>query len=174
MAYPQVFIDGAIKTILEAPALNFRKKFCYEIITPPTEEKDMQKFMQDDLYRYFHAVARNEVRPVKCYDVIANRNIKKSFTHHKAASSIMDTTSPKKFMYDHSVDYFLKYFVGDGMGMPLFNETGIERNIDVDFPCDIYSYTKEQLRNFLYDKGFTLIETTKNLKVALVTSDILP
>lgn len=174
MAYPKVFINGAIRTILEAPALNFQEKFCYEIITPPTGEKEIQKYMQNDLYRYFHAVARNEVRPVKCYDVIANSNIQKSFTRHKTASSKMDTTSPKKYMYNQSIDYFLKYFVGDGMGMPLFNETGIERNIDVDFPFDIYSFSKEQLRRFLFDKGFTLIETTRNLKVALVTSDILP
>lgn len=166
-AYPEVFKHVENRIITEAE-VNFKALYSYELITPPIAKAEFLKDMQEDLYRYFHVIAKKEIREVKCYAAIANENIKKSFSTHDTASKELHTASLKKFLYYQSIDEFLKR-TGGGLDRPVFNETEITQKIDIDLPSDIDNYTSPQLRQFYYEKGLTLLETTRKLEVAVLT-----
>ena len=171
MAYPDVFNikDRESRTIVEVPGLDLNQKlYCYELITPPSSMKEVFEYVQDDLLRYFNVVARKEIRPVRCYVAVANSNLIKSYTRHKTASKDTKANSLKKYMYNQPVGYFLNWFCS-GLDKPFFNETGIDRNIDIDFPFDIFKCSIEEKKKFLFDRGFTILEKTKDIAVAVIT-----
>ena len=92
------------------------------------------------------------------------------FTTHATASAELGYTATNKHLYNKPVDFLLDN-IGPYLHRPVFNETGIPQHIDLDLPNDIYTYNVPQLRDWLFDKGLTLVDTVKELEVAVLTTD---
>ena len=165
-AYPDVFRNAEKRTVVEVP-VDLKGIYCYELITPPITQAELQRCMQEDLYRYFKVVAKKETRPVACYNVIANANLPKYYSRHDTAASELGTDALKKYLYKCSIDELLKQ-LGGGFDRLVFNETGITQPVDLDLPVDIYNYTPLQLRRYFFEIGLTLVETTKQMEVAVL------
>jgi thiol-disulfide isomerase/thioredoxin len=168
-AYPEVFSNVGDRVMIEGP-FNFDALYCYELITPPVPWQEIIQYLRQDLYRCFHVVAKKELRPVTCYTVVANNRLPQYFTTHATASAELGRAATNKHLYNQSIDFLLDN-IGPYLHQPVFNETGVSQHIDVDLPNNIYTYNVSQLRDWLFDKGFTLVDTVKELEVAVLTTD---
>ena len=179
MAYPEVLKYGAGRTFIEAkdsllymrPAnddLVKKNLFCYEIITPPVPQPKITAYLRSDLLRCFHTIARNEMRPVNCYIVTANKLVKSSITAGGSRSSETGKESLHKYFTNVPVAE-LTAFLNTLLDRPVVDETGITQHIDIELPQGFYNYSREEMISFFYRCGFTLTPASKVMEVAVIS-----
>ncbi|HEX5154698.1 MAG TPA: redoxin domain-containing protein [Parafilimonas sp.] len=179
-AYPGVLKYPANRTLIEtANAAAFqvhhnelednKNSYCYEVVSPPVSGITMIKYLQEDLYRNFHAVARNEERTIACYILKSNDRVSRICSNNDSAATDIEKTTLKKFMHNQSVTA-LTELLNNFLDKPLIDETGLTNNISIDFPFDMYEYTPQQWKDFLSKNGFELTEEDHKLEVAVITN----
>jgi len=174
-AYPSIFkiplnrliVDAKpdIKRTIEQPD-SF--KYCYEIITEPSPESEIEKYMQEDLFRAFHLRAKKEIRSIDCYTVKTNNNIKVSLTKGNNTGFDLEQTSVHKYISNEPISHLMN-MIEFITNKPVINETDLNSNIDMEIPKDIYSFSIERLTSFLYEKGFELSSARRPMEVAVIS-----
>lgn len=175
MAYKQVSNLSINRLLIEAPdeikkAILNRDSvtYCYEIITAPSTEREIQKYMQEDLYRAFHLKASKEIRNITCYIIKPNKNIKNSISKGGIPAMEIGSASIRKYIHNMPVSD-LRDLVEILTNKPVINETNIRSHIDIEIPQDIYSYSFEKISKFLNSKGFDLIEAKRPLEAIVIS-----
>ena len=179
IAYPGILKYPANRTFIEVKDSVLYKRvknkglmmgnlFCYELITPPVSEEKILKYFRCDLLRNFHAVPHNEKRLIKCYVLTGNKSVNKSFTAGGPSSKDTDKESLHKYIKNSPVSDLVE-FLNVLLDMPVVNETGLKKNIDIEFPTDLYSYDEEKLSSFLSMHGFTLTPASRMMEVAVIS-----
>ncbi|KAA9040830.1 DUF3738 domain-containing protein [Ginsengibacter hankyongi] len=174
MAYPDVLQYDAKRIFIEAKdSLLFvndstkQHLFCYEITTPPVSQQKINEYLQSDLERTFHAVARKEMRDIDCYILTANNNISKCITKGGAASIDINEKSLRKYINNTSPKV-LAEMLDNLLDKPVIDESGFTGNIDMVFPGSIYHYTPAQVISFLAAKGFTVSVASRKIAVGVI------
>lgn len=180
-AYPEIFKHyGTDRILVEAanysreilldPIENKKpgNRFCYEIITRPVLKTELNKYIQEDIRRYFGLVALNDVRPIDC--IILTKGSQKQVLQTKGGKSGMDVrkSTLTKHITNEPVQT-LADFLRTLLSTPVINETGIDYNIDISFPSPINSYNYSQLKDFLKSKGLQLTAAKRDLEVVIIT-----
>jgi thiol-disulfide isomerase/thioredoxin len=178
LAYSDILKYNAKRTFIEAAdsLLFIRTKdndranqhlFCYDLTTPPDSQEQITRYLQNDLERTFHAVARNETRLVDCYILTTNTDVRHLIT--KGGSSRRDTgpESLHKYLKNISIADAVS-FLELLLSSPVIDESGFKKNIDISFPKNIYDYTEHQIISYFYRCGFTLSHAKRNMKVGVI------
>lgn len=142
--------------------------YCYEVIAPPVSSEEMDKYMQDDLFRNFHAVAKRETRTVECYQLVTNDQIERSISNKQIAGTDIQRNSLKKYMHNEPVARLIG-LLNSIFPKPILDETKLTKNISIDFPVEIYDYDLNKWKEFLSKNGFVLVEAKRKLEVAVIT-----
>jgi len=142
--------------------------FCYEVIAPKVTDEEMTKYMQDDLFRNFRAVAKNEIRTVECYQLVTNDQVRKPITNRQISETDIEKNSLKKYIQNEPVARLIG-MLNSIFVKPVIDETKLTKNISINFPIDIYDYDLTKWKNFLSKNGFDLVETKRKLEVAVIT-----
>ena len=174
-AYPRIFKIPLNRLIVEAKPDIKRTfdqpdsfKYCYEIITQPSPEKDIQKYMQEDLFRAFHLRAKNEIRTLACYVVKTNKNLKVSLSKGSKSGSDLERTSAHKYITNEPVSNLMN-LIESITNKPVINETDLHRNIDMEIPKEVYSFSIQRLTRFLYEKGFELFAANRPMESVVIS-----
>jgi thiol-disulfide isomerase/thioredoxin len=177
IAYPEILRYPVNRTFINVKdSLLYRRTkdelnrnlFCYELIVPPASEEEVLKYLRCDLSRNFHAVAHNEKRRIKCYVLSVNKYVSKSIAKGGHSSKDTDKESLHKYFKNTPISD-LAIFLNILLDKPVVDETGLNQNIDIEFPTDLYSYNEEKLSSFLSMHGFTLTAASRVMEVAVVS-----
>ena len=178
MAYPDVLQYDAKRIFIEAKdSLLFVRTngndptkqylFCYEVTTPPVSQQKINEYLQNDLERTFHAVARKEMRNIECYIITVNNNISKCITKGGPASIDINKESLHKYINNTSCKVLVE-MLDNLLDKPVIDESGFTGNIDMVFPGNIYHDTPAQVISFLAKNGFTLSVASRKIAVGVI------
>ena len=126
------------------------------------------QYLQIDLERTFHAVARSEMRLMDCYVLTTNSNVSRSITRGGIITINTDKDSEHKYLKNTRLSWFVSFLEGL-LKMPVVDETNFTGNIDMELPPDLYQYNRQQLIAWLYKYGFTLTPVKRTMEVAVIT-----
>jgi thiol-disulfide isomerase/thioredoxin len=180
MAYPSLANDfSKNRTIVEVKNTpqRFEEKFnpayvySYDLTIPPTSASmfNAQKYLQEDLKRYFNLSARKEQRKIKSLIITVTDKIADSYSKSEKNSDT-DSSTTKKFIHHYPVAEIIK-IMENRFDKPLIDETGISsQNMDIDFPDNFNLSDTHALLFFLKSIGFSIKEEERAINV-LVISD---
>jgi len=173
-AYPDVFSIPISRMIIKGDSLTkdliLNPKapwFCYELITKPTTAKEIQTFMQQDLYRWFGLTAKNQEENIDCYVLATDSagSVKKA-KWRKPLLDVEPETAHKIFINEpiSALTRLLERLTGK----TVLNETDFHSNINLEIPRDIFEFSVPQLMQFLKSNGFELVLAHRKLKAIVV------
>jgi len=179
MAYHDILKHLAFRTFIEAKdSLLFKRDkhldkdkqhlFCYELITPSVSMEKATRYLQADLERTFHAVARSEMRLMDCYVLTTNSNISQSITRGGIIAINTDKESEHKYLKNTRLSWIVSFLEGL-VKETIVDETKLTQNIDMELPSDFYQFSRQQLIAWLYQCGFTLTPEKRLMEVAVIT-----
>ncbi len=182
IAYPAEFSNPPnriiIKTVDSAKfiqryneAEDNNNSYCYEIDAAATTKVGILKYMQEDLYRSFHVVVTKEDRMMSCYVLKPGNAISTLKANNDSTGEDIETTSLHKFIHNKSISE-LTAVLNNTLPNPVIDETGIDNNISIDFPFEIYNYNATQWSDFLAKKGIEMIEEERKVEVTVITNKI--
>jgi uncharacterized protein (TIGR03435 family) len=97
-----------------------------------------------------------------------NKYVNKSIAKGGHSSKDTDKESLHKYFKNTPISD-LAIFLNILLDKPVVDETGLNQNIDIEFPTDLYSYDEEKLSSFLSMHGFTLTAASRVMEVAVVS-----
>lgn len=147
-------------------------RFCYEIILPTVTEGDsmdkIKTYLREDIYRTFGLTAHAEQRMRECYLLTATKEIAKFKTKGENLFFDWEKDTKNKKMINRSIS-LLGGLVESIVQQPVIDETGINYNLDIDFPYNIHDFTVQQLQQFLKTKGLILEPAKREMEVMVIT-----
>ena len=159
-----------------------RSRFCYEQITPLNLSEDVRKeYMLNDLNRYFENLynvkVRLEKRKISCYILIQNQigNTLNSIGLFHADSIfnkdgkrlIKHFNSPLKEAVKFALIDLFKQNI-KGKSLFIFDETGLNENVDIVLPDPGELGDIEDLRNALKPYGLDVIQAEREINMVVI------
>lgn len=152
----------------ESDSLKYRYTYCYDLIVKPTTPENFDRFMQQDMERFFGVTVRNEKRKIPCYILEladeANRPVSKFLSKEEESE-------------DNSVIKYLRYFkLSEAhsffdlrLDKPLINQTGLpdELRLDINLPFNLKD--SKEMCLALTKAGFKIHEEERELNVVVIT-----
>ncbi len=176
MAFPEVFRLPFNRIVIEPSVQNEfynnlnsreRKRYCYELITHPVSSKQIITYLRTDLERCFNITAAIERRSTDCFVLKAGAGIRQIITKNIVAAADTDERSLNKYIHNGSVAD-LTAVLGVVLNKPWVDETGLSKNIDLQFPYDFYSFNLQQVKDFLLSRGLDFTEEARVIEVAVL------
>ena len=175
IAFPEIFTVPFNRIIIDRKVYNAffmntgkeKKSYCYDLVTRPVTNGEITRMMQADLVRYFNVVACNENKPMDCYVLSSNSDVRKSITKGGVAATDTDERSLKKYIRNSPVSELMSA-MSIRLDKPWIDETGLQQNIDISFPYDFFHYNLQQLKEFLLGYGLVLTEAFRTIRVAVL------
>ena len=163
----RIIIESTDKYLhLPAGTPRFKSSFCYELVIPPSEEKQVRQYMRDDLKRYFSLTASRQTRSMKCLVLSRIPGFKNYFD--KSSKRSLDLESDTKYKYIHNcTPAFTVHCLNEYSPLPIVDETGSGPNISLDLPFDLTDTAA--LKKVFQKAGFTLNEAQRELEVAVIS-----
>lgn len=184
--YPEPMLEIKDSSLFAANYNTGKNVFCYSIIRPTDTVKNFgvsgnknnfsrrpQKWLQNDLINYFGYFGHIEVRKMPCYKLVASSEAKlhlKTKGGEPLFEPILVRAGIKaKNVPIHSLIGPISSSIGAPKDYPIFDETGIEENIDIQIDDGLYfeDFVKSMKRY-----GLDLVLDKKEMKV-LVIKDYL-
>ncbi len=141
--------------------------YCYELVMPPGALDQALTFMQRDLLKTFNLTISAEKRKVKTLVLTAVKNISSSYAKGGDSEAAFEVDRVHKFLRNYSVKDML-WLVNSTFSLPVIDETGITKNIDMDLPVDMTS--EEAWLKALEKAGFKATVTERELDMTVVTA----
>jgi hypothetical protein len=152
------------------PGTETRYSFCYELICPPVSEKKAEKYIQDDLRKFFNITVSIENKNRDCYVLKAYGDLKKILSKSDSSYSQIARDFLHKKFRGQPVST-LTGLLEDILKKPVIDETNELHKIDLDFPSNIFSYDLKKMSAFLHRNGFDLVPAVRNIAVAVISED---
>jgi uncharacterized protein (TIGR03435 family) len=179
IAYNDLFKKVLNRTIIEINdstrledsnniTVKFKNRYCYEIVTPPITFSEMITDLRNDLYRSFHISVKIERRQISCYVLVAKELLKKYMTTGGPPRDDLEKNSLKKFIHNEPISSLIQA-MAEILPDPIIDETNWTQNLDIQFPPDFFTYDFNKLKEFLSQKGVEIIQTRREMDVAVIT-----
>lgn len=158
--------DTSNKSLLK----DFDKTLCYEIICPLGMSEDkLKNFALQDLERTFGLKLHNEKRTMKVFVLKPVKTLK------KITSSVQTLEKEYRIGKNYQNNLIKNGDVNDVVNalsrlypMPVINETGFTKKIDLDFPSDIASYDIAKMKSWLESLSFVVAIEDREVPVVIV------
>jgi len=176
-AYPEVFripiTRMVIKTDSQTNFLISNPKapwFCYELITKPSSPKQIQSFMQQDLYRWFRVTAKNKEENINCYVLKINNNYPlKTAKAGKSQLDVEPETAHKIFTNQPVIS--LIRLLERITNKTIVDETGLNGKLNLSIPRNIYDFSLDQINQFLDENGFRMVSAVRRMKAIVIEKE---
>lgn len=155
-------------TMFQSSYKDGKNMFSYSLIIPVNlvnREERMERMMQRDLENYFGYEARIEVRMIPCYKLVASEVAKNKLLTHGGAP-FYDEIPKANFKARNWPFVNLIGLIQRESDEIIFNETGIEGNIDIEMNCLQTDFN--DIKRALKMNGLNLIATEKEMKVIVI------
>lgn len=149
--------------------LDTANAYCYDLSISPTELKlfDTQRFMQEDLKRFFNISIRIEKKKMVCLVITQTNKLKKSATKYQMKELVLEENSVLKYIRNYPVERVIDLL--DRFEKPMINETGAKRHINIEFPVNADLSDINTVVNAFKDAGFKVREEERTINVAIIS-----
>ncbi|MET0634557.1 MAG: TlpA disulfide reductase family protein [Chitinophagaceae bacterium] len=177
MAYPEAMNVLSNRLILHGkriaelvnnprnPAL-ISQRFCYDLVVPATTETRLYNYLRQDLERCFNLQVKMIKKRISCWSLTATPNTYLTYTRNGQPTWDLDPSSKIKFMQNQPVPTVVQ-ILNTFLSIPLIDETGIKKSIDLKLPSDLDNETA--LIQALRDAGFRVTKTYRTLPVTILS-----
>lgn len=165
--YRQIVYDSITIPVFFESNDKDKKLYCYEYTGKPLTLAQLKTTLRHSLEQSFSVTGINEYRPAECFVLSAAPAVSKIISKGGKPVTDMDTLSLKKYIRNQPVNELLAV-LGTVLPYTLVDETGLQENIDIDFPYNFHQYNLQQVKAFLLDHGLVLTKTTRTLKMAVL------
>jgi thiol-disulfide isomerase/thioredoxin len=142
--------------------------YCYDLTVPPGTYTDLQKYIRQDIERYFHITVKSEKRKLDCI-VLKGLSNPSHFVWAKGdgrAESDLENTTAHKYVKNFSISN-LVMALNNYSSIPLINEIENPGRIDMELPFDLTD--KVALISALKKAGFIVNEELREMDVTVIT-----
>ncbi len=169
--YPdnRVMVEGnstALQQIKHSVTTNNEEWYCYELIMPPCSMEQALETMRGDLLKAFSLTVCNEKRKVKALVLTASKNISSAYTKGGKSEALFEKDRVHKYLRNYAVKDML-WLLNNASDIPVIDETGITRHIDMDLPDDMQS--EEQWKAALKKAGFIIQITDREMDMTIIS-----
>lgn len=144
----------------------YNNRYCYDLIVPGASEETLRSYLRQDLQRTFNITVCNEKRTMKCRVLTTTNKLAKSYTKGGVSKWDFDEYSTKKYMQNQPIATVVQV-LNTWFKIPLMNETGLEKNIDITLPKNLSDTTA--MLKALKDAGFKIEEKTMEVPVTIIS-----
>jgi thiol-disulfide isomerase/thioredoxin len=144
--------------------------FCYSLSVPSSRssEEYLKQHMQRDLQNYFGYEVSVETRKMPCWKLVVNEDALKSPKTLGGTEFFKSWNGAGLIAKNWPIQRLIRtIYVSTGQHLILFNDTGIEGNIDIDLSNCLMS-DMNSLKKNLQANGLDLIKGEKEMKVIVV------
>ena len=173
-AYPDVFTIPISRIIIKGDSLTkdliLNPKapwFCYELITKPTTPREIQTFMQQDLYRCFGVKAKNEQANIDCFVLKMDSDHPiKTAKSGKPNLDVEPETAHK--IFTNQPVAALTTLLERITNKTIVDETGYIGKLNLLIPRNIYNLSIDQINQFLEENGFKIVSAVRKMKAIVI------
>ncbi|RYY59910.1 MAG: DUF3738 domain-containing protein [Chitinophagaceae bacterium] len=145
--------------------------YCYELIIPVIKdpaatEKDMIRYLQQDLDRTFGLTVKVVRKELECWSLTSTPKTSKSFTKQGEPMRDLIPSSKRKFIQNLGMTEVVQ-ILGTYLSIPLLNDTRLKTNIDIELP--FFPEDEQATLQCLRDAGFRLQKVKRTLPVTVIT-----
>ena len=159
---PAKFMQGAT-----AGALVRINSYCYETIIPPSSPAELQQYLQEDVSKFFSIRVCSQIRLMKCLVIRKKTGTGKKFTKPAVNQGSVDGN---KIINQPGADFIdILNSLPALAKMPVINETGIVKDINLELPADFHDTSITALKRFLQQNGFETSEAGRRIAVTVVS-----
>lgn len=143
--------------------------YCYDLVIPPVPMAtfDQNKYLREDLKRFFGISVRKEKRKIKCLVLTASEQLAKAYTKYDKPDMDMDESTVDRYIKDYSISEVIQFL--DVLDKPMIDNTKINKNIDLFFPKKMDLTNETALIQFLQKVGFEIKEEEREMDVVVIT-----
>lgn len=177
-AYDKLFDSVSQRAVLEVrnpnafDAKNKAYYYCYDITLPPRSmrEFNLRSYLKNDLKRTFNITVSIQKRKIKCLILTAEnrQRILSARSRYNEADASLAEENLSKYIHNWPVSEIARYIEAK-VGEPVINNTGIETNIDINFPAEFTWSDKQAIYTVLENNGFSIGEEERIMDVAVIT-----
>lgn len=146
----------------------YKNIFCYSLIVPKEQAtaKKMQQVMQGDLRNYFGFDVSIETRKFPCWKLVATdeARLKLRTAGGPRLNQYIDVIPRARIRLQNSNVAYIIRVIGGFVNGDIFDETGIEGNVDINL--DIIN--SEEVQQSLRANGLSLVPIEKEMKVMVI------
>ena len=174
-AYADLNIYQANRTIIEStnenfknsddPSFRYNHSFCYELIIPPSSQKQLMSYMKEDVKRYFRVMVRNERRKMKCWVLKKSATYKAPQQTNQQGNLDLEANSRKKYISNKSVS-FAVHAINEYTPLPIIDETNTKDHISLELPYNLSDL--KGLKKAFAKAGFDLKEEEREMEVTVI------
>ncbi len=159
-------INDSLKIEPPAGKEAYKHLYCYDLAVPPTSFENLQRYIREDIERYFHIRLTKEIRKVKCLVITSTDKLEKSSIKAEGPQAVLESLSLHKYMHDYPIPQVIQV-LNTWSGMLLIDETGLSDDIDIELPFDL-SDTRAIIQA-LQNTGFAVSEQERDAEVTVVS-----
>jgi len=145
---------------------SFRYLYCYDLTIPPSSFENLQKYLREDIEKYFHILVTKEIRSSKCLVIRETENLSKSFSQSAQKIEDFENKTLHKFLRAYTIPQVISV-LNSYSPLPIIDESKSAHLIDLDLPFDL-SDTKA-LTMTLRKAGFEVREEERDLEMTVIS-----
>jgi len=178
-AYPSVLRHHANRIFIEVPdpgrfreatgAAYTRNRFCYELITRPVSPEAITRFEQQDLLRYFGAVASAQVRKLPCWALSVKKENSIRPLRNEKPSVNFEPQTLRPWMHNEPLSILVSYLDG-ASSLPVICDDTTGIRLDLDFAEGFAGWKMSEKIAWLASRGIDLTPTIRELEVAVIST----
>ena len=144
---------------------------CYDLTVPPATMKEVELFMQQDIFRIFHIRVKNEERSMPCLIIKLAENNASCLTKGGRQEIDITKSSLRKYLQNQPLTVLAEILNNHvaTQQMPVIVSDDVRQHIDLDFPPGFDTMNIETLRTFLINAGLLLTQEDRKITVAVIT-----
>lgn len=152
--------------ILSSEDFKDSHSYCYELVIPPSTEKQVKEYIREDIKRYFRITVHNEMRKEKC--LILKKRIDFKLPVIKKSEKKIELQKDSRQKYIHNVPIpVVLHLLNEYCSFPLIDESNIDVNISIDLPFDLTDI--KALKGAFKKIGFNLEEEEREIEMNVIS-----
>lgn len=150
--------------------LLFAQFYCYEAILPRCNIDELRYYIKQDVERFLRVCVEEENRLVRCLVLRKKKDASPTFSNGGQPDIDLDKYSAEKYIRNFSISSFIEILNGRPalQFMPVLDETGIDRLIDIDFPYGFLEFDLAAIKHMLNKNGFETVEEDRIQTVTVI------
>lgn len=147
-------------------------KICYELIGPKEVSfVTLNEYAMTDLFvRAFPFKAMQEKKRRKVFVVKQTPHLSKHASTSKQREISVHRRDIHKFLKNVEIGALIYCLSDIPASLPVIDETNLDFTIDIEFPRDIYSYTIDQVYDWLKEMGFKVTIEEREIDIVTITN----
>lgn len=144
----------------------YHHSYCYDLITPPSDEATIHSYIQNDLKKYFNIDLHKEIRKAKCL-VLTRDSSASIITTIDSADIDIEKETVHKYIHGYTPAFIIK-LLNRYTTLPIIDDTNSDGLININLPYNLNDVPA--LQQAFAQSGFQLTREEIPLEVIVISN----